>query len=61
MYDYEILEIMKQYNYHIPSKILSEIELSPQLDHRHYESYGDYYEIWSKNGLYVKFTVYCEK
>lgn len=58
MYSYEISNILIENNYNIPSNIYEMILSSPQIDHVKYDSYGDYFEIWTDDGCYWKFTIY---
>lgn len=59
MYDYEIENILKQNQNNIDSETYLHIcSTSPQLDHIHYEPYGNYFEMWSNTGTYFRFTVY---
>lgn len=59
MYSYEINQIMEQSNYNIDSNTyMSIIQASPQINHVIYRPYGSYYEMWSGDGDYWKFTVY---
>lgn len=59
MYSTEIDELMKQHEYSIPSKTYFYIcETSPQIDRVRYEPQNDYFEIWTNDNFYWRFTVY---
>ena len=60
MYSHEIELAMKNNNYNIDSKTFMNIlQTSPQIDHTRYNAYDKTYELWTRDGLYAKFTVYC--
>ena len=62
MYSYEIDQIMEQVNSHIGSDTYIDIiRTSPQINHIVYHPYGSYYEMWSEDGGYWRFTVYMSK
>ena len=62
MYDWEIENIMKQYGYNIPCDIYTSIcNTSPQICRVKYEPFNNTFEMWSKNGMYIKFQVYPNK
>lgn len=59
MYDWEITQILQQNNNNIDSETYLNIcRTSPQLNHIKYEPYGNYFEMWSNDENYFKFTVY---
>jgi hypothetical protein len=58
MYSYEITNIMNQQNFNIdPNIYINIIQTSPQIDHVIYKPFGDYYEMWGKDGCYWKFNI----
>lgn len=58
MYSHEIQEVMERYNYHLPAVEYLNIELtSPQISRVKYEPYGNFFEIWTKDGFYWKFDI----
>lgn len=58
MYSYEIQEKLVQQDYTLTSKEYLEIcASSPQISQIKYYSFGDYFEIWTKDNYYWKFTV----
>lgn len=49
---------MKQNNYSISANTYIDIcSTSPQINHTHYEPYGDYFEIYTDDRYYWKFKV----
>ena len=58
MYDFEIDNTMKKFNYNIPNEEYIKICDSPQIIRISYSAYGDYYEIRTSNDGYWKFKVY---
>lgn len=59
MYSYEIDLIMKQNDYTISANTYINIcATSPQIAHVHYETLGDYFEMWTEDRYYWKFKVY---
>lgn len=58
MFDFEINDLMRKYNYNIPSDKYLEICNSPQITEIKYSPYGDCFEISTKDGGYWKFGVY---
>ena len=61
MYDWEITKILQQNQNNIDSEIYLHItSTSPQINHIKYDPYGNFFEMWSENGTYFKFTV-CNK
>ena len=55
----EIDNIMEQSNYNISSDTyLNIIQTTPQIDHIIFKPYGNYFEMWSDDGRYWKFSVY---
>lgn len=61
MYSYEIDKIIKENNYNIPSYLYETALSSPQISHVKYDSYGDYFEIWTNDGWYWKFRIFLEE
>ena len=60
MYSWEIDNIMKQNDYAIPVNTYIDICSSPQIIRTHYEAFGDYFEIYTKDSYYLKFRVVKE-
>ena len=61
MYSYEIDSIMKQNDYTICANTYIDIcTSSPQIIRTHYEAFGDYFEIYTKDSYYWKFRVVKE-
>lgn len=59
MYSHEIQKIMEDYGYHLPSRVyLGICGSSRQIRRIHYDGCGDFFEIWTNDGHYWKFTVY---
>ena len=58
MFSWEIRDELEKYNYRISSEIYKKICDSPQIQKIKYESFGDYYELYTDDGCYYKFTVY---
>ena len=59
MFSWEITQIMESTNFNIDSKTyLHMCSTSPQLIHIKFEPYGQFFEAWSQDGCYWKFTVY---
>lgn len=59
MYSCEIDTLLKSNNYNIDSQTYINIcNTSPQLARIKYDPYGNYFEIWTKDNYYWKFTVY---
>jgi len=57
MYSYEIEDIMKKYNYNLPSNIYLKICFnSDQISDVKYSN--NIFEIWTKDNYYFKFNVY---
>lgn len=49
---------MNQQNFNIdPNIYINIIQTSPQIDHVIYKPFGNYYEMWDKDGCYWKFNV----
>ena len=62
MYSYEIDSIIMQNNYIISVNTYIDIcASSPQIIRIHYEPFGDYFEIYTKDNYYWKFRVVKEK
>lgn len=57
MFSWEIHNKLEKYNYKISSDIYKEICNSPQVCKIKYEPFGDYYELYTYDGYYWKFTV----
>ena len=61
MYTYEIDNIIRKYNYTLPSYVYSEIcKTSPQINWIKYTPYDDSFEIATSDGGYWKFSVYMK-
>ena len=58
MFSWEIRDELEKYNYRISSEIYKKICDSPQIQKIKYEPFGDYYELYTDDGCYYKFTVY---
>ena len=59
MYSYEITDIMQRHNNNINADTyIYIIQTSPQINHIIYRPFGDYFEMWSDDGYYWKFTIY---
>ena len=58
MFSWEIRDELEKYNYRISSEIYKKICASPQIQKIKYEPFGDYYELYTDDGCYYKFTVY---
>lgn len=58
MYDFEIQNIMRKYNYNIPKEEYFKIcDTSRQINVVKYDAYSDSLEISTKDGGYWKFKV----
>lgn len=58
MYDFEIQNIMRKYNYNIPKEEYFKIcDTSSQINVVKYDAYSDSLEISTKDGGYWKFKV----
>lgn len=61
MYSYEIQEELEIYNYNLSGddyiRIIDVIN-SPQICHVKYNAYENYFEAWTTDNYYWKFTVY---
>ncbi|HAU85549.1 MAG TPA: hypothetical protein DCW90_08620 [Lachnospiraceae bacterium] len=58
MYDYEIQNVMRKYNYNIPKEEYFKIcDTSSQISVVKYDPYCDMIEIGTKDGGYWKFKV----
>lgn len=59
MYSYEIADIMQRHNNNINADTyIHIIQTSPQINHIIYKPFGNYFEMWSNDGYYWKFTIY---
>lgn len=59
MYDWEINQILQQNQNNIDSETYLHIcSTSPQINYIKYEPYGNFFEMWSNDGMHFKFTVY---
>lgn len=59
MYTYEIDNIMRKYNYTLPSYLYLQIcNTSPQISYVGYNAYDSSYKISTYDGGYWKFNVY---
>ena len=58
MFSWEIDAVIKQNNYIVSSDIYINIcSTSPQINHIHYDSFGNYFEIWTSDEYYWRFQV----
>ena len=58
MYSYEIDQILKSQNYSIDSKTYLNIcNTSPQIIRVKYESFGDYFDMYTNDNCYWNFKV----
>lgn len=60
MYSWGIQEKLESWNYNIPLSCYDEIcdvNNNPQISRIKYEPFGGYYEIWTEDGYYWKFTI----
>lgn len=58
MFSYEISDIVKKYNYCIPSSVyIRIIQTSPQINHVLYNPYNDKFNMWDKDGTYWEYSV----
>ena len=60
MYSWEIDSIMKQNDYIISANTYTNISTSPQIIRIHYDAFGDYFEIYTKDNYYWRFKVVKE-
>lgn len=61
MYSNDIQKVLESANYRINSETyLGFIHDSPQINHIRYSPYGSYYEIWTLDDYYWKFSVYTK-
>lgn len=61
MYSWEITNIMKTYDYCLPSHIYLDItENSPQINHVTFNGYDSHFEMWDIEGVYWNFEVYYQ-
>lgn len=60
MYSYEIQQLLELHNYTISNNIYLQICTSSQINHVKYTAFGDFFEIWTDDNYYWKFTVYRE-
>ena len=61
MYSHEIDEVIKNYNYAIPSSVyleISDMNKNPQIDHIKFDAYSNCFTIWTKDGWNWNFKVY---
>lgn len=62
MYSYEIKSTLEKYQYDLPSDLYMHIcATSPQINHIKYNPYGDYFEIWTNDDNYWKFSVHLKE
>lgn len=61
MYSWEIHSELERNNYVISVEIYNKICDSPQVQKIKYEPFGDYYELSTEDGYYLKFKVIKEK
>lgn len=62
MYSCEIDMTMRLKNYNIDSGTYAHIcKSSPQIKRVRYEPYGNFFEMWTKDSHYWKFTVYRQE
>lgn len=58
MFTYELLEFIKSRDYYIGGDDLLMVintQLHPQIDHIKYNPYEHFYEMWDREGNYIKF------
>ena len=58
MYSYEIEKYLKERNYYLKINeliFITNTKVHPQIDHIKYNAFGDYFEMWTKDGYYFKF------
>ena len=63
MYSYEIDELIKKYNYNIPSSVyikISNVRSNPQIDHVEYNAWSNNFIMWTNDGYSWTFSVYKE-
>lgn len=59
MYDWELDDYLVSKNNIISNKEYKYIcETCPQIDHVKYNAYGNYFEVWTKDGNHFMFQVY---
>lgn len=59
MYSWEINQFLEHRNYNIDSEDYLKIcNSSNQISKIKYEPFGDYFEIWTNDNYYWKFSVY---
>ena len=59
MYSSEIDKIIEQSNHNINSRLYQDIcATSPQISRVKYEPYGDFFDMWTKDGFHWNFRVH---
>ena len=59
MYDWELDDCLVSKNNIISNKEYKYIcETCPQIDHVKYNAYGNYFDVWTKDGNHFMFQVY---
>ena len=59
MFSWEIDKILKENNFEINAETYIQIVYtSPQINHIKYQSFGDYFEIWTDDRYCWKFKVF---
>lgn len=62
MYSWEIDRVMKENNFVLESKTYLQIcNTSSQLSHIKFTSYYNFFEIWTNDNYYWKFSVYYNR
>ena len=64
MYSWEIDNVMKNHNYHIPSYLYLEmfdVNISTQISRIRYHAYNNFYEAWTYDNYYWRFNVYYKE
>lgn len=61
MYSWEITQVMKDYEYRLPSHVYLYItESSPQVNHVSFNAWNSRFEMWDNEGEYWNFEVYYQ-
>lgn len=61
MYSFEIDNILKQYNYNLPSDVYLRVfdpKVSTQISHTIYNPWGNYFSVWTNDNCHWEFKVY---
>lgn len=60
MYSHEIQRTLENYNYNLPASKYDEVcnpNNNPQISRLKYESFGNYFEMWTNDNHYWKFNI----